>query len=80
MWIAILGSWLLALPEYAFQVPANRLGYGTMNAYQLKILQEVISLVVFAIFAKLTLGEAPSFRYLLSFGMMLGAVAIAFYK
>ena len=80
LWIAIALSWLLALPEYSFQVPANRLGYGTMNAYQLKILQEAITLVVFAVFAWLALGEAPSIRYLISFAMIFGAVAVAFYK
>jgi uncharacterized protein (DUF486 family) len=38
--LAIIGSWLLALPEYALQVPANRYGYGALSAYQLKILQD----------------------------------------
>jgi uncharacterized protein len=77
---AIAVSWLLALPEYSFQVPANRLGYRAMNAYQLKILQEAITLVVFSVFAWLALGETPSVRYVISFAMILGAVAVAFYK
>jgi uncharacterized protein (DUF486 family) len=78
LWIAILASWIIALPEYALQVPANRLGYGQFSAYQLKILQECITLVVFMIFAWLALGETPSWRYGVSFGLMLAAVAVAF--
>lgn len=77
---AILGSWLIALPEYALQVPANRLGYGTMSAYQLKILQECITLGVFMAFAWLALGEAPQVKHLVSFTLILAAVAVAFYK
>ncbi len=80
MWVAILASWCIALPEYALQVPANRLGYGTLSAYQLKILQECITLVVFMLFAWLALGEGLRPRYLVSFAMILGAVAVAFWK
>lgn len=75
---AILLSWLIALPEYALQVPANRLGYGDLSAYQLKILQECITLVVFMGFAWLALGEMPGWRHLLAFILILSAVAVAF--
>ena len=51
LWIAILVSWLIALAEYCLQVPANRWGYGRFTAAQLKIAQEVITLVVFVVFA-----------------------------
>ena len=78
--VAILCSWLIALPEYALQVPANRFGYGTMSAYQLKILQECITLIVFIVFAWLALGEAPTVRHLISFGLILAAVAVSFAK
>ena len=78
MIVAILVSWLLALPEYSLQVPANRLGYGELSAYQLKILQECITLVVFMLFAWAFLGESPNWRYLLSFILILSAVAVAF--
>ena len=44
-------SWLIASVEYAFQVPANRIGYGIFSGYQLKIIQEAITLTVFAVFA-----------------------------
>ena len=64
LWIAIAVSWLIALPEYALQVPANRLGYisAGLNGYQLKILQEGITLVVFMVFAWFALGETPTWR------------------
>ena len=44
-----LVSWLIALGEYCFQVPANRIGYGQFSGYQLKIIQESVTLVVFAV-------------------------------
>ncbi len=80
MWIAILASWGLALFEYMLQVPANRIGYGTFSAYQLKVLQECITLCVFILFAALFLGERLSPRFAVSFGLILAAVAVAFYK
>lgn len=51
--VVVLASWGIALFEYALQVPANRLGYGQFSATQLKVIQEVISLSVFAGFASL---------------------------
>ena len=80
LWIAIAVSWMIALPEYALQVPANRLGYGPVSAYQLKILQEAITLIVFVAFAWGTLGEAPTLRSLLAFGLVFAGVAVAFGK
>ncbi len=77
---AILASWLLALPEYALQVPANRVGYGDLSAYQLKIMQESITLVVFMVFAWLGLGEQPTWRYLISMSLIFLAVVVAFKK
>ncbi len=76
--VAILGSWLLALPEYALQVPANRWGHGALTAYQLKILQEAITLVVFIAFAGLFLGEGFHPKYAVSFLLIVAAVAVAF--
>lgn len=78
--LAIAVSWLIALPEYALQVPANRLGYGSMTAYQLKVLQECISILVFIGFAWVALGESPNWKQLVSFLFILGAVAFAFNK
>jgi len=75
---AIAISWGIALFEYVLQVPANRIGYEAASAYQLKVLQEAIALTVFMGFAWLWLGEALQPRYLVSFGLILAAVAVAF--
>jgi uncharacterized protein (DUF486 family) len=75
---AIVVSWLIALPEYCLQVPANRFGFGQMTAFQLKILQEVITLVVFVVFASLYLGETIRWNHVVSFALILGAVWFAF--
>lgn len=53
LWIVILVSWGIAFFEYCFQVPANRLGIAAMNIAQLKVMQEVITMTVFALFAVL---------------------------
>lgn len=74
LWLAILVSWLIALPEYALQVPANRLGYGHFTATQLKVIQEAISLSVFAVFAFFYLKEVPTWRTAVAFGLIIGAV------
>lgn len=76
--MAIVASWLIALPEYMLQVPANRSGYGILSGFQLKILQEVITLVVFMVFAWLYLGEGLRWNYAVSFGLILAAVWFAF--
>jgi len=72
----ILVSWLIALSEYAFQVPANRIGYGQFSATQLKIIQEVISLSVFAVFVFFYLGEQPTWRSGVAFLLVVAAVAL----
>jgi uncharacterized protein len=76
--VAILASWGIAFFEYTLQVPANRIGYRALSAYQLKVMQEAITLVVFMIFAALWLGEGVQPRYLVSFGLILAAVVVAF--
>ncbi|MGB6200029.1 MAG: DMT family protein [Candidatus Acidiferrales bacterium] len=75
---AILFSWVIAFGEYCFQVPANRWGYGEFTVYQLKIIQEVITLCVFAVFAYFYLGAPPKWNYVISFLCILTAVAFAF--
>jgi uncharacterized protein (DUF486 family) len=75
---AIVISWLIAFGEYCFQVPANRIGYGQFTAYQLKIIQESITLVVFVVFAYLYLGEAIRWNHVASFGCIMAAVVLAF--
>jgi hypothetical protein len=76
--VAVLASWGIAFFEYTLQVPANRIGYRALSAYQLKVLQEAVTLVVFMIFAALWLGEGLQPRYLVSFGLILAAVVVAF--
>jgi uncharacterized protein (DUF486 family) len=78
LWIAILASWGIAFFEYCLQVPANRIGYGQFSATQLKVIQEVISLTVFAGFAWLYLGERMRWNTLVSFGLIALAVWFAF--
>lgn len=75
----ILLSWLIALVEYCFAVPANRLGYfsGTFTGYQLKIIQECVTLGVFVVFAWLVLKEKLTWNYGVSFGFLLLAVYFA---
>ena len=73
LWKAILISWGIAFFEYCLMVPANRLGYTNgLNGFQLKITQEVITLVVFAVFAVLYLKEPFHWKYLISFALLMG--------
>lgn len=78
--LVILASWGIALFEYTLMIPANRIGYRTMSAYQLKIVQEVVTLVVFMAFAAVWLGEGPKPRYIVSLALILSAVVVAFRK
>jgi uncharacterized protein (DUF486 family) len=77
--LVIVASWLLALPEYSFQVPANRLGYGQFTAYQLKIIQETITLVVFGTFAYFYFGESLRWNHIASFVCLIAAVVFGFW-
>jgi len=78
LWKVILVSWLIALPEYCLQVPANRWGHGVFTAFQLKILQEIITLAVFVGFAILYLKEPLRWNYAVSMLLVLAAVYFAF--
>jgi uncharacterized protein (DUF486 family) len=80
LWKAILVSWLIAFVEYCFQVPANRWGYGRFSAFELKTIQEVISLSVFVVFAVVYLKEDVKWNYLVGFGLMVAAVFFVFKK
>ncbi len=81
IWKAIIISWGIAFLEYCFMIPANRIGYNNgMTGFQLKITQEVITLIVFAVFAGLYLKEPFHWKYLVSFVLLLGAVYFMFKK
>jgi uncharacterized protein (DUF486 family) len=77
--VVILASWLIALPEYALQVPANRIGHAQFSAPQLKIIQEIISISVFVAFSIAYLGEAPKWNDWLAFGLIVAAVVVMLY-
>lgn len=79
LWQAVVVSWLIAFGEYCFQVPANRIGYGRFTGYQLKVIQESITVVVFVVFAYFYLGEPLHWRYAASFACILAAVIFAFW-
>lgn len=76
----ILISWFIALFEYCFQVPANRLGHYQFSAAELKTIQEVITLLVFAAFSVLYLGEPLKWNYLVGFLCIVAAVFFVFHK
>ena len=77
--VVILASWGIAFFEYCLQVPANRMGYGQFTAYQLKILQECLTLVVFVVFAWAYLGESVRWNHVAAFVCLVGAVVFAFW-
>lgn len=77
-WIAALIAWGIALFEYLLQVPANRIGYTTLSLPQLKILQEVITLVVFVPFAVIYMGQPIKMNYLYAGLCLIAAVYFMF--
>jgi len=81
LWKAIVISWFIALVEYCLAVPANRFGHiSGFTLFQLKIIQEIITLVIFGIFAVMVMKEAFHWRYLVSFGLLIGAAYFMFTK
>ena len=80
LWIVIPISWGIAFFEYCLQVPANRLGSSYFSAAQLKVAQEVITLVVFAVFSVTYLKEQLKWNYIVGFVLILLAVFVVFKK
>ncbi len=85
LYLVILASWGIALVEYIFQVPANRIGSenygGPFNLFELKVIQEVVSLVVFTVFAVwIFKSEELKWNYLVGFGFLVLAVFFIFKK
>lgn len=78
LWIVILASWGIAFFEYVVQVPANRWGHAVYSATELKIIQEVLTLVVFIGFATSYLGEKIRWNHVAAFLCVLAAVGFAF--
>jgi uncharacterized protein (DUF486 family) len=79
LWLAILASWGLALFEYVFQVPANRIGSEVLSVTQLKILQECITLTIFTVMAYFMFGETLKWNNVVSYLFLVGAVVFAFW-
>lgn len=77
--LVILVSWLIALPEYALQVPANRLGFRQFTTAQLKIIQEVISITIFVLFNLAYFRQSPRWNEWLALLLILAAVLAMLY-
>lgn len=81
LWKAVVVSWGIAFFEYCLMIPANRLGYiNGMNGFQLKITQEVITLLVFVAFAVFYLKEPLESKHIIGFALLLGSVYFMFKK
>jgi len=80
LWLVILASWGIAFIEYCFAVPANRWGHGTYTAAELKTMQEVITLVVFAVFSVFYLGETLKWNHMVGFTLIASGAFFVFNK
>ncbi len=78
LWVVILASWGIALFEYMFQVPANRIGSSQWSVPQLKVLQECITLVVFTVVAFLLFNTTPKWNILVAYSLIVGAIYFTF--
>jgi uncharacterized protein (DUF486 family) len=79
LWVIPI-SWGIAFFEYLLAVPANRIGHQVYSAAQLKTMQEVITLIVFAIFSVTYLGESLKWNHMVAFGLIMAAAYFAFHK
>ena len=77
IYILIAASWGIAFFEYCFQVPANQIGNGVLSVTQLKVIQEVITLVTFTIFAFFAFKERPTINHGIAFLFLIGAAYFA---
>ncbi len=78
--LAIFVSWGIAFVEYCMAVPANRMGHAVYSAAELKTMQEVITLIVFAGFSVWVLGEPLTWKHGLGFALIAAGAAVIFYK
>jgi uncharacterized protein len=79
LWFAVIVSWGIAFVEYCFAVPANRLGHAVYSAAELKTMQEVITLVVFAIFSVVVLKEALTINHAIGFALIVAGAFFVFH-
>ena len=80
LWQVVLVSWGIAFFEYCLAVPANRIGHHVYSAAQLKTLQEIITLLVFAVFSVTYLGESLKWNHIVAFMFLCGAAFFSFNK
>jgi uncharacterized protein (DUF486 family) len=78
LWLVIIASWSIAFFEYCFQVPANRWGSSVYSPFQLKVIQEIITLTVFCVFAFMYFGERFKWNHYAACVCIIAAVAFAF--
>jgi uncharacterized protein (DUF486 family) len=78
LWIVIFASWGIAFFEYCLQVPANRMGHAVYSAAQLKTIQEIITLIVFAVFSITWLGEPLKWNHWAAFALIVAAAFLMF--
>ena len=79
LWFAVIVSWGIAFVEYCFAVPANRLGHAVYSAAELKTMQEVITLVVFAIFSVVVLKESLTINHAIGFALIVAGAFFVFH-
>jgi uncharacterized protein len=80
LWLAIVASWGIAFFEYTLMVPANRLGSSVYSVVQLKTIQEVLTLLVFAGFSAWYLGQPLKWNHYAAFALIVGAAFLMFYE
>jgi len=80
LWQVVLVSWGIAFFEYCLAVPANRIGHQVYSAAQLKTMQEIITLLVFAVFSITYLGESLKWNHMVAFMFLCGAAFFSFHK
>jgi uncharacterized protein (DUF486 family) len=80
LWILVSAGWGIAFFEYCFAVPANHFGHRVYSAAQLKTIQEVVTLIVFAGFSVLYLGESLRWNHVAAFACLVGAAYFSFLK
>ncbi len=80
LWLAIIASWGIAFFEYTLMVPANRLGSSVYSVVQLKTIQEILTLLVFAGFSVWYLGQPLKWNHYAAFALIVGAAFLMFYE
>ena len=80
LWLVVVASWSIAFVEYCFAVPANRYGHFVYSTAELKTMQEVITLTVFAAFSVIYLGERITLNHLVGFALICAGAFFVFQK